>query len=177
MASNREQQMNAVVVQASGPPAQALVVRSEPVPVPGPGEVLVEVHAAGVNPFDVVIASGKLGSPLPMIPGIDFAGVVVSDGDMHGQEVWGSQAYLGWQRPGTHAQFVALPRTWLSRKPGRLTMTEAGAVGRPYIAAWQAVITIMDLGPGETIMITGGHAKEGSSYERRVRKQRSLPWI
>jgi NADPH:quinone reductase len=163
MTNNKEQQMNAVVMQASGPPAQALTVRTEPVPEPGPGEVLVEVHAAGVNPFDVVIAAGKLGSPLPMIPGIDFAGVVVSDGDLNGQEVWGSQAYLGWKRPGTHAQFVALPRTWLSRKPEHLTMTEAGAVGRPYIAAWQAVINIMDLKPGETILITGGAGLVGQT--------------
>jgi NADPH:quinone reductase-like Zn-dependent oxidoreductase len=163
MTSKMEQQMDAVVMQAGGPPAQALVVRSEPVPVPGPGEVLVEVHAAGVNPFDVFIATGGLGSPLPMIPGIDFAGVVVSDGDLNGQEVWGSQAYLSWKRPGTHAQFVALPQTWLSRKPERLTMTEAGAVGRPYIAAWQAVINIMDLKPGETIMITGGAGLVGQA--------------
>jgi NADPH:quinone reductase-like Zn-dependent oxidoreductase len=118
MTSSREAQMDAVVMQASGPPAEALVVRSVPVPVPGPGEVLVEVRAAGVNPFDVVIAAGMLGSPLPMVPGIDFAGVVVSDGDLLGQEVWGSQAYLGWKRPGTHARFVALPQAWLSRKPG-----------------------------------------------------------
>jgi NADPH:quinone reductase len=163
MTSDQGQQMKAVVMQASGPPAQALVVRSEPVPVPGPGEVLVEVHAAGVNPFDVFVAAGGLGSPLPMVPGIDFAGVVVSDGDLNGQEVWGSQAYLGWKRPGTHARFAALPRTWLSRKPGRLTMTEAGAVGRPYLAAWQAVINIMDLGPGETILVTGGAGLVGQA--------------
>jgi NADPH:quinone reductase len=177
MTSNREQQMNAVVMQASGPPAQALVVRSEPVPVPGPGEVLVEVHAAGVNPFDVFIAAGGLGSPLPMIPGIDFAGVVVSDGDLNGQEVWGSQAYLSWKRPGTHAQFVALPETWLSRKPERLTMTEAGAVGRPYIAAWQAVINIMDLGPGETIMITGGAGLVGQAAAAIARWRGARPIV
>jgi NADPH:quinone reductase-like Zn-dependent oxidoreductase len=55
MTSNTGQQMDAVVGQASGPPAQALVVRSEPVPEPGPGEVLAEVHAAEnylVSPFD-----------------------------------------------------------------------------------------------------------------------------
>jgi NADPH:quinone reductase len=177
MTSNREQQMNAVVMQASGPPAQALVVRSEPVPVPGPGEVLVEVHAAGVNPFDVFIASGKLGSPLPMIPGIDFAGVVVSDGDLHGQQVWGSQAYLSWKRPGTHAQFVALPQTWLSRKPERLTMTDAGAVGRPYLAAWQAVITIMDLGPGETILVTGGAGLVGQAATDIARWRGARPIV
>ena len=163
MSNKTDQRMNALVMQAGGEPAQALVVRSEPVPVPGPGEVLVEVHASGVNPLDVVIAAGLLGSPLPMIPGIDFAGVVVSDGDLKGQEVWGSQAYLGWQRPGAHAQFIALPESWLSRKPERLTMTEAGAVGRPYVAAWQAVINMMQLEPGETILITGGAGLVGQA--------------
>ena len=73
-----EQQMDAVVIRASGPPAQALVVRSEPVPEPGPGEVLVEVHAAGVNPLDLANTAGLLGTPLPMIPGVDFAGIVVA---------------------------------------------------------------------------------------------------
>ena len=51
--SNEQQQMDAVVIQASGPPAQSLAYRFEPVPEPGPGEVLVEVHAAAVNPLDV----------------------------------------------------------------------------------------------------------------------------
>jgi NADPH:quinone reductase-like Zn-dependent oxidoreductase len=51
--SNGQQQMDAVVIQASGPPAQSLAYRSEPVPEPGPGEVLVEVHAAAVNPLNV----------------------------------------------------------------------------------------------------------------------------
>jgi NADPH:quinone reductase-like Zn-dependent oxidoreductase len=177
MTSNTERQMDAVVMRAGGPPAQALVVRSEPVPVPAPGEVLVEVHAAGVNPFDVFVAGGGLGSPLPMIPGHDFAGVVVSGGDLNGQEVWGSQAYLSWKRPGTHAQFVALPETWLSRKPGRLTMTEAGAVGRPYMAAWQAVINIMDLQPGETILVTGGAGLVGQAATAIARWRGARPII
>jgi NADPH:quinone reductase-like Zn-dependent oxidoreductase len=156
-------QMDALVMQAGGTPAEALVVRSETVPDPAPGEVLVEVHASGVNPFDVVIAAGLLGSPLPMIPGIDFAGTVVSEGEFHGQEVWGSQADLGWKRRGAHAQFVALPTTWLSRKPQRLTMTQAGAVGRPYLTAWQSIVTIMSLQPGETLLVTGGSGLVGQA--------------
>jgi NADPH:quinone reductase-like Zn-dependent oxidoreductase len=121
--SNEQQQMDAVVIQASGPPAQSLAYRPEPVPEPGPGEVLVEVHAAAVNPLDVANAAGRLGTPLPIIPGGDFAGIVVSDGDHVGQEVWGSGPALGMalemKRPGTHARFVALPEMWLSRKPER----------------------------------------------------------
>src|SRR5215469_1533342 len=95
MATTSIAQMDAVVIQASGPPAQSLAVRSEPVQEPGPGEVLVEVHAAAVNPLDAVNALGLLGTPLPKIPGGDFAGTVCSDGEHAGQEVWGSGPALG----------------------------------------------------------------------------------
>src|SRR6516165_11504633 len=98
-----------------------------------------------------------------MIPGVDFAGYVVSDGDRAGEEVWGSAPELGMKRPGTHARFVALPETWLSRKPERLTMTEAAAVGRPYLAAWHTIIEDAELKPGETILITGGAGLVGQA--------------
>jgi NADPH:quinone reductase-like Zn-dependent oxidoreductase len=169
--------MDAVVIEASGPPAQALAVRSEPVPEPGPGEVLVEVHAAAVNPLDLANAAGLLGTPLPMIPGVDFAGVVVSDGDLNGQEVWGSAPQLGMKRPGTHARFVALPETWLSRKPERLTMSEAGAVGRPYLAAWETMIEAGELKPGETIVITGGAGLVGQAATAIARWRGATPII
>jgi NADPH:quinone reductase-like Zn-dependent oxidoreductase len=133
MSRTTAQQMEAVVMVASGPPAESLAIRSEPAPEPGPGEVLVEVHAAAVNPLDAVNALGLLGTPLPMIPGVDYAGIVVSEGAHAGQEVWGSAPELGMNRPGTHARFVALPETWLSRKPARLTMTEA-AGRRPTVS-------------------------------------------
>jgi len=160
--SKQQQQMDAVVIQASGPPSESLVVRSEPVPEAGTGEVLVEVHAAAVNPLDSANIAGLLGTPLPMIPGVDFAGVIF-DGERKGQEVWGSSPHLGMQRPGTHARFVALPETWLSRKPESLTMAEAAAVGRPYLAAWETMIEAGHLKPGETILITGGGGAVGQA--------------
>src|SRR6187200_1024198 len=175
--ASEQQQMEAVVIQASGPPAQSLAYRSEPVPQPGPGEVLVEVHAAAVNPLDAVNALGLLGTPLPMIPGVDFAGIVVSDGDHTGREVWGSAPELGMKRPGTHARFVTLPATWLSRKPERLTMTEAAAVGRPYLAAWQTVIEDGELAPGETILITGGAGLVGQAATAIARWRGAEPII
>ena len=77
-----QRQMDAVVIEGSGPPAQSLAYRCEPVPEPGPGEV----HAAAVNPLDVVNAAGLLGTPLPVIPGGDYAGIVVSGGGHAGQQ-------------------------------------------------------------------------------------------
>jgi len=174
-------QMDAVVIQASGPPAQSLAYRPEPVPEPGPGEVLVEVHAAAVNPLDVVNAAGLLGTPLPVIPGGDYAGVVVSGGSHAGQQVWGSGPALGMalgaKRPGTHARFAVLPEAWLSRKPERLTMTQAAAVGRSYFTAWQTVINIMKLMPGETLLITGGAGMVGQAAAAIARWRGADPII
>ena len=95
MQTDTQQQMDAVVIAGQRAASAVAGLRSEPVPEPGPGEVLIEVHAAAVNPLDVVNAAGMLGTPLPMIPGGDFAGIVVSDGDHTGQEVWGSGPVAG----------------------------------------------------------------------------------
>jgi len=169
--------MDAVVIQASGSPAQSLAFRSEPVPKPGPGEV----HAAAVNPLDVANAAGYLSTPLPMIPGGDYAGVVVSDGDHAGQEVWGSGPALGMalagKRPGTHARFVPLPETWLSRKPDCLSMAQAAAVGRSYRVAWETVMNAMKLMPGETILITGGAGMGGQAATAIARWRGAEPII
>ena len=178
---NEQRRMDAVVIEASGPPAQSLAYRSVPVPQPGPEEVLVEVHAAAVNPLDVVNAAGLLGTPLPMIPGGDFAGVVVSGGDHAGEEVWGSGPALGLaldgNRPGTHARFVAIPSPWLSRKPESLTMAEAAAVGRSHFVAWHTVINMMELTAGETILITGGAGMVGQAAAAIARWRGGEPII
>jgi hypothetical protein len=67
--ANEQQPMDALVIQAGGVPANGLAISSEPVPQPGPGEVLVEVLAAAVNPLDVANVQAFLGTPLPMIRG------------------------------------------------------------------------------------------------------------
>ena len=174
-------QMDAVGHRGRRPARAVAGLPSEPVPEPGPGEVLVEVHAAAVNPLDVVNAAGWLGTPLPVIPGGDYAGIVVSDGDHAGQQVWGSGPALGMamgtKRQGTHARFVALPETWLSRKPEQLTLAEAAAVGRSYFVAWQTVINIMQLMPGETILITGGAGMVGQAAAAIARWRGAEPII
>ncbi|MEY9930710.1 NADPH2:quinone reductase [Catenulispora sp. GP43] len=174
---NEPRKMAAVVLQTGGPPAQSVTCRTAPIPEPAPGEALVEVHAAAVNPLDVANAAGWLGTPLPVIPGVDFAGVVVSDGDHKGHQVWGSGPALGMTRPGTHARFVALPETWLSRKPVNLTMAEAGAVGRSHLTAFETVINIMELIPGETILITGGAGMVGQAAAAIARWRGAEPII
>jgi NADPH:quinone reductase-like Zn-dependent oxidoreductase len=72
---------------------------------------------------------------------------------------------------------VALPETWLSRKPERLTMTEAGAVGRPYLAAWETMIEAGELKPGETIVITGGAGLVGQAATTIARWRGATPIV
>ena len=134
-------------------------------PEPGPGEVLVEVHAAAVNPLDLVNAAGLLGTPLPVIPGGDFAGVVVSGGGLAGQEVWGSAPSgmaLGMKRPGTHA----------GRGPARdVAVSQARAPDDDRSRRCRpTVFRGLEDGdqrhgaqPGETILITGGAGMVGQA--------------
>ena len=174
-------QMDAVVIKASGEPAQSLALRSEPVPVPGPGEVLVEVHAAAVNPLDVVNAAGLLGTPLPMIPGGDYAGVVVSDGSAPASRCGAAGPRWEWRsgpsdRAPTRASSPS-PRRGCHASLSRLTMSEAAAVGRSYFTAWQTVINIMELMPGETILITGGAGMVGQAATAIARWRGAEPIV
>lgn len=139
------------------------VLRLEEAPVPAcePDEVLVKVYAAGINPSDIKIVSGALGAVAPRTAGRDFAGVVVSDGQKKGMEVWGSGPGLGTTRDGSHAGYLVLPLDWVSEKPSRISMQQAAGVGIPYVTAWSAVVTAANVKAGETVLVTGGFGSVG----------------
>jgi NADPH:quinone reductase len=134
-----------------------LSARNVPMPVPTAGEVLVRISASSINPSDVKNVEGKLGAraTLPRVPGRDFAGTVVSSGSWNGKEVWGSGAGFGITRDGTHAEFIAIPSSWLAEKPKHLSMTRAAACGIPYVTAWMGLVDAGDLQREEQILITG----------------------
>lgn len=146
--------MKALSFRSFGSP-DVLELVDKPVPQPGAGEALVEIHASAINPSDVRILSGLFEPSLPRTPGRDYAGVVVSEGAWHGKAVWGTGADFGISRDGAHAEYAVVPESWLSEKPSRLTMEQAASVGVPYIAAWSALVTAMALQAGETILVTG----------------------
>jgi NADPH2:quinone reductase len=125
------------------------------VPALKPGEALVELHAAAINPSDVKNVAGVFKAALPRVPGRDYAGIVVAGDGWKGKEVWGSGAGLGVTRDGTHAQYLVVDLDSLSEKPSLLSMEEASAVGVPYLAAWKALVHAADIQPGETVLITG----------------------
>ncbi len=135
--------------------------------VPGPtlqdDEVLVQIKASSINPSDVATVAGRFHSQRPMTPGRDFAGVVVQGEVLKGKQVWGTGAGFGVVRPGAHAEFVAVPSSWLSEKPEGLSMEQAAVVGVPYLAAWQSLVEAGGLQKGERLLITGSGGAVGSA--------------
>lgn len=152
--------MKALRFATYGPPS-VLTIQELPIPVLEEGEVLVQVKASSINPSDVGTVAGRFHSNLPMTPGRDYAGVVVQGGAWTGKQVWGTGAGFGVERPGAHAEFVAVPTTWLSEKPAELSMEQAAVVGVPYLAAWQSLVAAGGLQEGERLLITGAGGAVG----------------
>jgi NADPH2:quinone reductase len=152
--------MKALRFAKYGPPS-VLSMEDVAAPVLKPGDALVEVPAAAINPSDVKNVAGAFEASLPRTPGRDYAGVVVEGEGWKGKEVWGSGEGLGVSRDGTHAQYLVVPSDWLSQKPANLSMEQASTAGVPYLAAWSALVDAADIQAGETVLITGAMGAVG----------------
>ena len=152
--------MKAIRLHSVGGP-QSLVYEDAPKPTPGPGQALVRVHAAGVNPVDWKLASGAFpGIPrsFPFIPGSDISGVVESVGEgvtsfKPGDDVF---AYFDLLGAGGYAQYVAIDATALARKPERVDHATAAGVPLAALTAWQGLVEIANVQPGQTVLVQGG---------------------
>jgi len=151
--------MKALRFKTYGPPS-VLGIEDLPLPASEQGEVLVQIKASSINPSDVGTVAGRFHSRLPMTPGRDFAGVVV-EGAWTGKQVWGTGCGFGVVRPGAHAEFVAMPSSWLSEKPEGLSMEQAAVVGVPYLAAWQSLVEAGHLQKDERLLVTGASGAVG----------------
>src|SRR4051812_6767323 len=156
--------MRAVVIHKFGDPKD-LRVEEIPTPVPGHGEMLVEVRAAAINPSDIKNVTGAMhGTTLPRIPGRDFAGVVVGGTNgLVGREVFGTGGDIGFTRDGSHAQFILLPIAALTPKPSRLSMDQAGSAGLTYVTAWSAMVTAAAVSRDEVAVVIGASGGVGSA--------------
>ncbi|MES2072092.1 MAG: zinc-dependent alcohol dehydrogenase family protein [Pseudomonadota bacterium] len=132
-------------------------------PRPGPGEVLVRIHASGVNPLDTKIRSGNAAhakTVLPAILGIDLAGVVEAVGPgaggfKPGDEVYGMTGGIAGV-PGSLAEFAAVDADLLALKPAGLSMREAAALPLIFITAWEGLVDRAHLQPGQKVLVHGG---------------------
>jgi NADPH:quinone reductase-like Zn-dependent oxidoreductase len=158
--------MNAVRLNEIGGPANLRVEQIER-PTAKPDEVLVRIRSAAFNRRDVFITQGLYPNiQLPKTLGADGAGVVEETGEevvinpMIGwgddPHVWSADAtILGMPLDGTFAQYVAVPKINVYRKPATLTMEEAAAIPLAGLTAYRATFTRGELKAGETILIPG----------------------
>lgn len=159
--------MKAFILESHGA-SRALQLAEVPQPQLRDDEVLVQVHAAGVNQLDSKIRDGqfKLILPyrLPLILGHDVAGVVVKVGPRVRQFKPGDEVYARTDdfRIGTFAEFVPVRESSLAPKPEGLTMEEAASIPLVGLTAWQALVETAKLTKGQRVFIQAGSGGVGT---------------
>ena len=135
-----------------------------PRPTPGPGEVLIRVHATTINPFDCAVRAGYMGQyfnyTFPLILGTDVSGVVEEVGEGVTDISAGDVVYTraGIYRDGAHAEYVLALAADVVPKPASLDHIHAAALPHVTLTAWQGLIEFADLSEGQTVLI---HAAAG----------------
>lgn len=152
--------MKALVLPSFGGP-DAFELRDVPKPVPGAGQVLVQVHATSINPLDYQVRRGDYPDlvPLPAITGHDVSGVVEAVGPgvtafVPGDEVWYTPQIF--QGAGSYAQYHVAAEGIVAKKPAALSHLEAAALTLVGGTAWEALVVRAALRVGESILIHGG---------------------
>lgn len=147
--------MKAIVVERFGPPA-GLVHRDWPEPQAGPGEVIVDVHAVGLNFPDVLVAAGtyQILPPLPFVPGKELAGTVAAVGPGVSRFEVGDRVMAQCEN-GAFAERVAVPLDRCFAVPAGLSLMKAAAMGLTYQTSWFGLFDRGQLKAGETVLVTG----------------------
>src|SRR5712671_965266 len=152
-------------VHKFGPP-EAMILERVPRPDPGPGEVLVDVHAAGVGPWDGWIRAGKsaLPQPLPLTLGSDLSGTVAAVGSGISEMAIGDQVFgvTNSQFLGAYAEYAVASAWMLAKKPDSLSYAEAASVPVVAVTAWQALFDHARLEAGQTVVIHGAAGNVGA---------------
>lgn len=159
--------MRALVLKRYGGPDQ-VVFMDMPKPVPKPNEILVQVHAAGLNPIDNMIPKGTfkpmLRFQLPATLGSDLAGVVVALGSnvtrfKLGDAIFASIFDLG---NGAFAEYAVVPETAAALKPANLDFVQAASIPMVGLTVWQALKERARLRPGQKVFIPAGSGGIGT---------------
>jgi len=147
--------MKAVLCKHFGPP-EALVMEDVPAPVPGAGELLIDIHAAALNFPDVLMIQGKYQSqpPMPFAPGGEIAGVVAAVGADVTRFKPGDRVFGGTGFGGFAEQVVARERA-MRPMPDSMSFAEASGISTTYGTSYYALKQRADLKPGETLLVLG----------------------
>ena len=153
--------MKAIRVRQFGGP-EVLNIEEVPVPEVGPGQVLVSIHAVGVNPVDTYIRAGKYGPrTFPYTPGLDSAGVVETIGEGVARVKPGDRVYTGSTLSGAYAQKALCSEQTVHALPAHITFQQGAAIGVPYATAYYGLFVRAAARAGETLLVHGASGGVG----------------
>jgi len=154
--------MRAIRVHAFGAP-DVMKIEDVPDPKPGPGQLVVRVKAAGVNPSDTYTRSGiaPVKPALPYTPGSDGAGVVESIGEGVTNVAVGDRVYLARSLSGTYAELALAQTSQVHALPDRTSFAQGAGLYVPYATAYRALHQLAHARSGETVLVHGASGGVG----------------
>ena len=154
--------MKAIRVHEFGGP-QLMKLEDVPDPKPGPGQVVVRVHAAGVNPVDTYIRSGAYARKpsLPYTPGSDGAGIIEAVGDGVKRVKNGDRVYLAGAAGGTYAEKALCLESQVWPLPQKVSFAQGAGVWVPYGTAYRALFQLADTNAADVVLVHGASGGVG----------------
>jgi len=154
--------MKAIQVYQFGGP-EVLAVHEVPTPKPGPGEVLVRVHAAGVNPYDTYMRAGAypVKPALPYTPGSDAAGTIEAVGEGVAKVKPGDRVYTATTLTGAYAEYALARENQVYPLPEKISFSQGAGLWVPYGTAYTALRHHADARAGETLLVHGASGGVG----------------
>jgi NADPH2:quinone reductase len=159
--------MKVIRVQSFGGP-EVLQLSDVPTPAPGPGQVLVAIKAAGVNPVEAYIRTGTYARKpdLPYTPGSDAGGIVQAVGEGVTSVAVGDRVFVfafNGYTSGTYAEGALVDAALVHPLPQSLSFAQGAAVGVPCVTAWRALFQKARIEAGETVLIHGASGGVGTA--------------
>ena len=162
--------MKAILVRQFGGP-EVLKLEEVPTPKPSDGQVLVRIHAAGVNPYDTYMRAGTYAQkpPLPYTPGSDGAGVIEAIGGGAKKVKPGDRVYTAKTISGAYAEYALALEDQVHTLPGKITFSEGAGVWVPYGTAYHALFHSAIAHASETVLVHGASGGVGSAAVQMAR--------
>jgi len=154
--------MKAILVHEFGGP-EVLKLVEIPTPTPAPGQVLVRIHAVGVNPYDTYMRNGTYAvkPPLPYTPGSDGAGTVEAIGTGITKVKPGDRVYVAKTVTGAYAEYAIVMESQAHRLPEKASFSQGAGVWVPYGTAYHALYHSAEAHASETVLIHGASGGVG----------------
>ncbi|MBA2434247.1 MAG: NADPH:quinone reductase [Chthoniobacterales bacterium] len=156
--------MKAIRVEEFGEPGVMKLVEV-PMPEPGRGQLLVKLHAAGVNPVETYIRAGTYARKpaLPFTPGNDGAGVVEKIGEGVSEFRPGDRVYLAGSSSGTYAEYALSGVAQVHRLPEKASFAQGAAMGTPYATAYRGLVQRGGTQPNDIVLVHGASGGVGTA--------------